>query len=79
MNKIYLTINYLAMTFMQKGPFSIVQIKSLSLTKLKMGKQKYLTQEEKSTIVRCLAENLTKSVDNRLVKVLSNNGKYANI
>ena len=30
--------------------------KSFSLTKLKMGKQKDLTEEEKSTIVRCLAE-----------------------
>ena len=33
-----------------------MQIKSLSLTKLKMGKQKDLTEEEKSTIVRCLDE-----------------------
>ena len=47
-----LTINYLAMTFLQKR----CQIKSLSLTKLKMGKQKDLNEEKKSTIVRCLAE-----------------------
>ena len=33
-----------------------MQVKSLSLTKLKMDKQKDLTEEEKSTIVRCLAE-----------------------
>ena len=64
------------MTFIQKRYLFHC---SIALTKLKMGKQKDLTQEEKSTIVRCLAENLTKSVDNRLVKVLSNNGKYANI
>ena len=33
-----------------------MQIKSLSLTKLKTGKQKDLGEEEKGTIVRCLAE-----------------------
>ena len=46
--------------YAKKMPFPlfqiIMQIKSLSLTKLKMGKQKDLTEEEKSTIVRCLAE-----------------------
>ena len=46
--------------YAKKVPFPlfqiIMQIKSLSLTKLKMGKQKDLTEEEKSTIVRCLAE-----------------------
>ena len=41
--------------YAKKVPFPlfqiIMQIKSLSLTKLKMGKQKDLTEEEKSTIV----------------------------
>ena len=51
------------MTFYAKNvPFPlfqiIMQMKSLSLTKLNLGKQKDLTEEKKSAIVRCVAEGI---------------------
>ena len=53
-----------------------MQMKSLSLTKLNLGKQKDLTEEKKSAIVRCVAEGIKSTeiakelcLDHRNVKI----------